>query len=458
LTANGNTLSEAFSARTPTSQEMAEQAAKVLPSGVTHDLRYQEPHPIYIEKALGPRKWDVDGNEYIDYIGGHGALILGHSHPEIVGVIEAQAKLGTHPGAAHQKEVEWAEKICALVPSAERVRFTSSGTEATLMAIRLARAFTGRTKILQFAAHFHGWQDHVVTGYEAPSDNAPPPGILPAIVAENIIVEAGDPAMVEAAFTQNPDIAAIIVEPTGAHFGATPLTIEFLKYLREIADEHRSLLIFDEVVTGFRVAPGGMQELANVEPDLTTLGKIMAGGLPGGAVAGRLDIMNQLDFQAAREAGQGKIAHPGTFNANPMSAAAGIKALEIIGGSDICTQASEKGAQFRQQLNQVLADLKLPWAVYGSYSGFHLFTNSRNRETDPLNFEPMRIPFDELSENDTNILAPLRLALLINGLDTSPRFSGFLSAVHSNAEIDQTAAAFRRALEMLIDEGIVSTS
>jgi glutamate-1-semialdehyde 2,1-aminomutase len=458
LTANGKTLSEAFSARTPASQELALAAAKVLPSGVSHDLRYQEPHPIYIEKALGPRKWDVDGNEYIDYIGGHGALILGHSYPEIVGVVEAQAKLGTHPGAAHQKEVEWAEKICDLVPSAERVRFTSSGTEATLMALRLARAFTGRTKILQFAGHFHGWQDHVVTGYEAPSDNAPPPGILPAIVAENIIVEAGDPAMVEAAFAQNQDIAAIIVEPTGAHFGATPLRPEFLKYLREITSEHQCLLIFDEVVTGFRVAPGGMQELAGVIPDLTTLGKIVAGGLPGGAVAGRLDIMSQLDFQAAREAGQRKISHPGTFNANPMSAVTGSKALEIIGGSDICTRVNEKGANFRQQLNQVLADLKLDWAVYGSYSGFHLFTNSQNRGIDPLSFEPAAIPFSELTENDTNILAPLRLALLLNGVDTSPRFSGFLSASHSNAEIDQTAAAFRRALELLIEEGIVKVS
>jgi len=440
------------------SRELAERARNVLPSGVTHDLRHQEPHPIYIEKALGPRKWDADGHEYIDYIGGHGALILGHSHPEIVSVVEAQAQLGTHPGAAHQAEVKWAEKICALVPSAEQVRFTSSGTEATLMALRLARAFTRHSKILQFAGHFHGWQDHVVTGYEAPSDNAPPPGILPSVVAENIIVEAGDRDLVEAAFAQHQDIAAIIVEPTGAHFGATPLAPEFLTFLREIADEHGCLLIFDEVVTGFRVAPGGMQELADVRPDLTTLGKIMAGGLPGGAVAGRLDIMNQLDFNASREAGQRKIAHPGTFNANPMSAVAGSKALEIIGSSDICTQVSNKGAQFRRQLNQVLADLKIKWAVYGSYSGFHLFTNSHNRDLDPLKFDPAEMPLSELSENDTEILALLRLAMLLNGIDTSPRFSGFLSASHGNAEIDQTAAAFRRALELLIEEGIVETS
>ncbi len=458
MTENANSLSEAFSARTPISQQMAERAVKVLPSGVTHDLRYQEPHPIYIEKALGPRKWDVDGNEYIDYIGGHGALLLGHSHPEIVSAIEAQAKLGTHPGAAHQAEVEWAEKICALVPSAERVRFTSSGTEATLMALRLARAFTGRTKILQFTGHFHGWQDHVVSGYEGPSDNIPPLGILPAIAAENIVVEPGNRDQVAAAFAQNPDFAAIIVEPTGAHFGATPMAIDFLTFLRDITRENKCLLIFDEVVTGFRVAPGGMQELADVMPDVTTLGKIMAGGLPGGAVAGRLDIMNLLDFQATREAGQRKIAHPGTFNANPMSAVAGSKALEILGGSDICAKVNEKGEQFRQQLNQVLADLKLKWAVYGTYSGFHLFTNSQNRNIDSVNFDSAEIPGQELAANDTTVLSPLRLAMLINGIDTSPRFSGFLSAAHGNAEIDQSTEAFRRALELLIKAGIVEAS
>ncbi len=457
MTENGESLSEIFSVRTPVSEQIAKRAVEVLPSGVTHDLRYQDPHPIYIEKALGPRKWDVDGNEYIDYIGGHGALILGHNHPEIVSAIEAQAKLGTHPGAAHQKEVEWAEKICALLSSAERVRFTASGTEATLMALRLARAFTGRAKILQFAGHFHGWQDHVVSGYEAPQENAPPPGILPTIAADNIVVEAGNRDQVAAAFAQNHDIAAIIIEPTGAHFGATPLALEFLKYLRFITSEHQCVLIFDEVVTGFRVAPGGMQELVDVRPDLTTLGKILAGGLPGGAVTGRLDIMNQLDFQATREAGQRKISHPGTFNANPLSAVTGSKALEILGGSDICAKVNEKGEQFRQQLNQVLADLKLKWAVYGTYSGFHLFTNAQNRNIESVNFDPTEIPLNELTENDATIFPPLRLALLINGVDTSPRFSGFLSASHGATELEQTAAAFRRALELLIDEGIVET-
>jgi glutamate-1-semialdehyde 2,1-aminomutase len=168
--------------------------------------------------------------------------------------------------------------------------------------------------------------------------------------------------------------------------------------------------------------------------------------------------MNLLDFQATREAGQRKIAHPGTFNANPMSAVAGSKALEILGGSDICAKVNEKGEQFRQQLNQVLADLKLKWAVYGTYSGFHLFTNSQNRNIDSVNFDSAEIPGQELAANDTTVLSPLRLAMLINGIDTSPRFSGFLSAAHGNAEIDQSTEAFRRALELLIKAGIVEAS
>ena len=449
-----------YQQRTPESRALARQAVDLFPSGVTHDLRFQDPYPIYVSKAAGPRKWDVDGNEYIDYIGGHGALLLGHSHPDVAAAVAAQAGLATHPGAAHSGEVQWASIIQALMPSLERLRFTASGTEATMMVYRLAREATGNSKIIQFAGHFHGWQDHAVSGYEAGHSgrggNTPPPGILSGLSESGVILTPGDESQVSEALAKDDDFAAIIVEPTGAHFGATPLDPTFLAFLRDITRRHDCLLIFDEVVTGFRVSPGGFQGLAGIDPDLTTLGKIVAGGLPGGAVGGRQDILELIDVRATAAAGRRKIGHPGTFNANPLSAAAGITALSLVKDSDVCQTANEQGAGFRNQLNTILENVGLPWAVYGSYSGFHLFTNPAGRDLRPSDFDPTAVPPAELSGNDPQLVSTLRLAMLVNGVDLSPRFSGFLSAVHTDDDIEQTADAFQRALESLIDEGIIA--
>ena len=457
---SGPSLLAEYRERTPKSRALAEQAAGLFPSGVTHDLRYQDPYPIYVSKALGPRKWDVDGNEYIDYIGGHGALLLGHSHPDVAQAVAAQAGLATHPGAAHAHEVHWASIIQALMPSLARLRFTASGTEATMMAYRLAREATGKSKIVQFAGHFHGWQDHAVSGYEAGHSgrggNKPPPGILSALSESGVILAPGDESQVAETLAKDDDIAAVIVEPTGAHFGATPLDPTFLAFLRDITRQQGCLLIFDEVVTGFRVSPGGFQTLAGIDPDLTTLGKIMAGGLPGGAVGGRQDILELIDVRATAAAGRRKIGHPGTFNANPLSAAAGITALSLVKDSDVCQTANEQGAGFRAHLNEILENVGLPWAVYGSYSGFHLFTNPAGRDIRPSSFDPATVPPAELTGNDAALVSTLRLAMLVNGVDLSPRFSGFLSAVHTEADIEQTAAAFQRALESLIGDAIIT--
>jgi glutamate-1-semialdehyde 2,1-aminomutase len=268
LSRSNSPIVAAYVEATPGSAALHAQAAQRLPSGVVHDSRYTDPYPMYTERATGPRKWDVDGREIVDFYGGHGALILGHCHPDITAAAQRQLALGTHFGSCHALEVEWAGLIQEMVPCAERVRFTSSGTEATHMALRLARAFTGKPRILRFQRHFHGWHDHMAFGVDGHFDGSPTPGVLPEIAAEVLLVPPGDIAAVEQALDEHDDIAAVIIEPTGASTGAVPVSAEFLHGLRALTRQHGVVLIFDEVVTGFRVSPGGAQGALGVTPDL----------------------------------------------------------------------------------------------------------------------------------------------------------------------------------------------
>ena len=274
-----SSILETFEAMHGGSRRLAEQAARVFPSGVTHDARAFEPFPIYVDRGEGPRKWDVDGNEYVDYIGGHGALLLGHNHPEVMDAVRAALERGTHFGSSHDLELAWGEQVIKMVPCAERVRFTSSGTEATMMALRLSRAYTGRERVIKFADHFHGWHDLVV-GHVNEDDPRPhsvgvPEGFYDALT----ILPPGDVAALEEALSER-DVAAVIMEPTGAHWGTHPMAPEFLHDIRRLTAEHGTLMIMDEVITGFRVAPGGAQERWGVMPDLSSHAKIVAGGLP----------------------------------------------------------------------------------------------------------------------------------------------------------------------------------
>src|SRR5437868_2176879 len=257
------------------SHELYMRALKVFPSGVTHDNRYfGSVEPIYIARAEGSRKWDVDGNEYIDYWMGHGALLLGHGHSAIVEAVERQMALGTHFGGGHPLEVEWGELIQKLVPSAERASFTASGTEAVMLAVRLARACTGRPKFLKFQGHFHGWYDAMTAGFQAPFDVPSSVGVLGSLL-HNVIVAPADLSEVERIFEeQGKDIACVILEPTGASYGTIPLPDRFLSGVVEVAHKHGALVIFDEIVTGFRYSPGGVQAQTGVIPDMTTLAKI----------------------------------------------------------------------------------------------------------------------------------------------------------------------------------------
>jgi glutamate-1-semialdehyde 2,1-aminomutase len=335
------------------------------------------------------------------------------------------------------------------VPSAERVRFTSSGTEATLMAVRLARAFTGRQTLLRFKGHFHGWHDHMTSGYSNHFDGTATAGVLPGIAEKTTLVVPGDVAGVEAAFAANPDIAAVIIEPTGSSFGQVPVTPEFLHELRRITTEHGALLIFDEVITGFRVSSGGAQVEFGITPDLSTFAKIVAGGMPGAAVVGRREILDHLDFDVSATAGREKIGHPGTFNANPVSAAAGITALGILAETDACDRANALAASLRDGVNEVLEEERVPWAVYGTFSGFHLFMNPAARAIRPTQFDASACPMEELKAQPAHLAARLRLALLVQGIDGNGRLGGFLSATHTQSDVDETVAGWREAIAML---------
>jgi glutamate-1-semialdehyde 2,1-aminomutase len=385
-------------------------------------------------------------------------LLLGHNHPEIASATARALGAGTHYGANHGGEVRWAQAVQRLFPSAERVRFTSSGTEATLLAVRLARAFTGRKLVIRFRGHFHGWHDHMTSGYSSHFDGSPTPGVLPAVAEQSVLVDPGDIAGVRAALAGRHDVAAVILEPTGSSFGQVPLSAAFAQELRAETEKAGALLIFDEVVTGFRVSPGGAQAAYDVSPDLTSLAKILAGGMPGGAVVGRKDILDCLDVNESRRAGREKIQHQGTYNANPVAAAAGTAALEFIEAHDPGAKADASASALRDGLNAVLEQAGLPWAVYGTSSGFHLFLNPDRLPIGPGRFDPYAYGYQALKAQPAELARKLRLAMLVNGVDLNTRLGGFLSSAHEPADIAHTVEAFREAIHMVRREGELAPS
>jgi glutamate-1-semialdehyde 2,1-aminomutase len=457
LIPTNSAIVSAYLEQTPGSAVLHGRAGGMLPSGIVHDARHTDPYPLYVRRAAGARKWDVDGRELVDFYGGHGALILGHCHPAVTEAAQRQLGLGTHFASCHELEVEWAGLIQQLIPCAERVRFTSSGTEATHMALRLARAFTGRGKIMRFQRHFHGWHDHMAFGVDGHFDGTPTPGVLPEVAAEVVLLPSGDLEAVERAFAQSDDIAAVILEPTGASTGAVPLDPAFVRALREVTQRHGAVLIFDEVVTGFRVAPGGAQQALGVTPDLCTLAKIVAGGLPGGAVAGRKEILDWLDFEVADKRQREKIRHQGTYNANPVSAAAGVEALRLIRDTDVCARANAAAAQLRAAFNRVLAEEDIPWAVYGDSSVLHFFTNPDWLDIDPMTWDANAQPTSLFGgEPRKGMLMKLYLALVVSGIDPKGSRGAIVSAAHGAEEIAWATESWRKALRMLKGEGELS--
>ncbi len=437
------TIRERYLAMHPKSAALAERARRAIPGGVTHDIRYLVPFAVYVDRAAGTRKWDVDGHEYVDYWMGHGALFLGHCHPAVVAAVQAQAARGTHLGASHEAEVRWAELVNRLVPCAELTRFTMSGTEATHLAMRVARAFSGRSRIVKFAGHFHGWHDGAVAGVNPPYEVPLSAGVPGATVDQTVICPFNDIKAVEIAL-QRGDIAAVILEPAGGQSGTTPTLPGFLAELRALTTKHNVLLIFDEVITGFRYAPGGAQEYFGVTPDLTTLAKIVAGGLPGGALCGRRDVMSIITFRGDPDWDRSqRVAHAGTFNANPLSAAAAIATLELCADASLQARASKAGEELRRGLGEVMRRLGVPGTCYGEASIYHVSFEGK----------PGLAGFDRPRKGPLYHL--LRCALLNEGVDCSTNH-GWVSAVHGDEEIARTVAAYERAFSAMQAEGAFS--
>ena len=428
----------------PKSAQHYATSKALFPNGVTHDVRRQEPFPLYVDHAMGPHKWDVDGHRIIDYRTGHGALILGHSHPDIVAAVTEQMSKGTHYSASSELEIQWAQWIRELIPCAEKVRFHSSGTEATMMAFRMARAYTGKSKVIKFQGHFHGWNDYALAGGTGLG------GIPQETLSTMVVLPQNDVTIVEKTLRESDDIAAVILEPTGAHMGEAPIRPSFLGELREVTQRYDAILIFDEVVTGFRTSKGGAQAYYGVIPDISSLAKILGGGLPGGAVAGKAELINMIEFHDDPQYDrQQRISHPGTFNANPLSASAGSKALELVATTPVNERADAMSARLKNGLNDLLARMEIPGCACGVDSLVFMrlgVDHECDREVCILSQEEMRIA------DDRNRNAQLELALVNRGVDSGSRF--ILSATHTERDVDDTVDAMESALGELREEGL----
>ena len=418
----------------PGSQKLHQRAVKVFAAnGATHASRILDPFRPYITHGKGSRKWDVDGNEYIDYVLGHGALILGHSHPEVVRAVQEQMGKGVHYGENHALEIEWAELIKGMMPVMERVEFFSCGQEANMMAIRIARAFTDRKKVLRFVEGFHGWGDEVVA-----------PASAGTVQGEVKVIPMHDLECLEKELATR-EYAILFVEGGGAHMaGQIPWDADFVRALPELTKKYGTVLLVDEVVTGFRDATGGWQSTVGVTPDLTTLGKTIGGGLGVGALGGRVDIMNMLKPKAAP---QKCIYHTGTWNANPLTSAAGVAACQLYVGGGIQKRANQLGAYLRKKGNQALKERGISARLYGR-SIVHLYIG-------PIDYEPADDTLPPTKDVDQIMgrnlpRQPLCLHLLQRGIATMGGRMFILSAVHTEEDIDRAVEALCDSLDAVI--------
>ncbi|MHB8527166.1 MAG: glutamate-1-semialdehyde 2,1-aminomutase [Candidatus Acidiferrales bacterium] len=417
--------------------EILDRAFKSLVGGVNSPVRALQSvggAPLIVERASGAHLWDADGREYVDFIGSWGALILGHAHPAIVAAIQEQAARGTSYGMTTELEVDLAERIKRAIPSIEKIRFVSSGTEATMSAARLARGFTKRDFILKFEGCYHGHADSFLS--EAGSGLATlgiasSPGVPAAFAALTLNAPYNDLAAVEKLFAAHPSkIAAVIVEPVAANMGVVPPAPGFLEGLREITRRTGALLIFDEVITGFRLCYGGAQSLYKIEPDLTALGKIIGGGLPVAAYGGRAEIMNHV-------APLGSVYQAGTLSGNPLAMRAGIEALKQLESPGFYEGLTKKAEKFVDALRRAVRESGIAAQVNSSGSLATLFFSGA----------PVR-NYADAKKSDTSRFAAFFRAMLQRGILLAPsQFEAlFISAAHTEADLDRTLSAASESL------------
>lgn len=414
------------------SENLYKESQKYLPGGVSSPVRKFEPYPFFVKEAKGSKLIDVDGNDYIDYCLAYGPLILGHSNEQIVKSIKEQLELGTAYGAPTENEIKLAKEVISRVPCAEMIRFVNSGTEATMSAIRLARGFTNRDKIVKFTGSYHGAHDSVLVK-EGESFNCIPDsdGIPQKAVDNTLIVPFNDEdALLKLIEIEGSNIAAIIVEPVMGNIGCVEPKEGFLEFLRKITLENDILLIFDEVITGFRIAKGGAQEYYSVVPDIVTFGKILGGGFPIGAFASSIEIMKYI-------APSGNVYQAGTFNGNPISIKAGIETLNILNSSFYKTM-EKKGNTIRNGLKDLVEDNSYELKVVGLSSMFQVYFN----ENEVINYEIAK-------KSNLDSFKTYFNTLLNEGIFQAPsQFeAGFISSAHNQEDLDKTLLAMDIALK-----------
>lgn len=403
------TLLDDYLARTPRSRALFERATASIPGGSTRTTIFNPPYPPYMARGEGLRTWDIDGNGYRDFLGNYTSLILGHAHPDVVAAVEEQVRRGSAFAAPTEVEIDLAEEIRERLPSVERIRFTNSGTEATMFAIRAARAFTGRPLLAKFAMAYHGTHDTALAGT---------PGVPDAISGLVVELPWNDADGVEGALAgRERQVAAIIIEPVQGAGGIRGADPEFLRFLREYADRIGAVLIFDEIIA-FRIGPNGAQGAFGVRPDLTTLGKIVGGGYPLAAFGGRAEIMNQFDARR-----RGAMSHGGTFNGNPVAAAAGLATLRFL-TPERYERLASLGERVRERIRTGIAARAVDAHVDGIASLFQVVAGPSLRGEDGL-----------------SATESLFLGLLVDGFHLAPRGMGAISTPATEGDIDALAEA-----------------
>ena len=440
------TIEERYAQKFAESVEWYQRGESLFAGGITHQTRFTSPFPTYIEHAEGPFKYDVDGNQIIDYVMGSGSLLMGHSPPEVTAAVSAQAQRGTHLGGATTHEVRYAEAVKRLMPSLERIRFTSSGTESTYLALRLARAYTGKTKIVKLHEHFHGWHDYVTP------ESGQALGGVPQAILDTVIVAPVDVSAVDRSLSEDSDIAAVIVECNGAHYGTFPLqNPQFLQDIREITSRHGVVFIMDEVVTGFRLSQGGAQDRWDTEPDLTTLAKIVAGGQPGAAIGGRADIMELMAFRDDPSWDNvHRVPQGGTFNAQPVTVAAGIATLEAIATQGVNARADAMAQRLKEGLNDAFIQNEVTGHAHGVSSIIHV---NLGADCD-CDRDLCTMPYEEIYRTmPVQKTRNIRRAMLVNGVDMMGGRAFLVSSSHDEETIDRSVDAFSQSLKDLREEG-----
>jgi len=419
-------LGERYLSATARSKKLYGRAARVLPAGVSYFVRFMDPYPFYTLRAKGGKLFDVDGNEYVDFWIGHYALILGHSPPEVMRDVKRQLDNGTHYGTAHELEVALAEQVVKMVPSAEMVRFTNSGTEAMMYATRLARTVTERNGIGKFEGGWHGGYDALHIAVKQPFNVPESNGLTQSALHDTTVLPYNKIEPVRKVLKKQ-RLAAVFIEPVLGSGGCVPADRDFLKELRELCNENSTLLVFDEVITGFRLAPGGAQQFFGIKPDITVLGKILGGGFPVGAIVASGEIMehmNPIIYERPRFS-----FHGGTFCANPVTMTAGLSTLKMLADGKIIRQLNQKGDHLRQGLRDIFERQGQDAQVTGVGSLWNThFTKKPIKDS------------NDVAKADREQLTRYHMHLIENGVYQPPTKTGGLCAAHKKADLEKLLA------------------